>query len=151
MKGLKAVPKIWNIMVSVNNNCNHSLIWIISCWSIDLVPGILFDLMGNPGIDPPMEDRAREELQSDPALAIEPEAVASILFSFEFCRLQSLAECWFTETFLLHIPGRINIFKAFSFCYWKIWNTFHLIIAGISAVPHIRIIILGQNWKYCTY
>lgn len=58
-----------------------------------LLPGILFDLMGKPGRAPPTTGLERDGLQSGPGLPIEAELAGSILLTFEFCILQSFAEC----------------------------------------------------------
>lgn len=60
---------------------------------MDLVPGMLFDLMGKPGREPPTAGLERDGLQSGPVRDIELELAGSILLTFEFCRFQSLAEC----------------------------------------------------------
>lgn len=80
-----------------------------------LLPGILFDLMGKPGMDPPIADLEMDGLQSGPGLAIETELVGSILLTFEFCKLQSFAECWFIDIFLLDPPRKIKLRENFPF------------------------------------
>lgn len=78
--------------------------WIICCWSMDLVPGILFDLMGKPGMDPPIAGLESAGLQSGPGRATGAELVGSILLTFGFCRLQSPPEFGFIDIFLFEPP-----------------------------------------------
>lgn len=56
---------------------------------MDLAPGMLFDLMGKPGMDPPIVDLESVGLQSGPGRATGTELVGSILLTFGFWRLQS--------------------------------------------------------------
>lgn len=83
--------------------------WIICCCSIGLVPGMLLERTGSPGIELPAVGLGSDALNSGPGLITEVELVGSNLLTFEFGKPQSPDWCWFIATLLL---GALTIKKS---------------------------------------